>query len=181
MNILSAFLVALSLSMDNFAVALAGGCSHSNKLSANVVWQVGLLFALAHFVMFSLGFLGGYELLRWIGEVGTWVASALLIYIGLHMIWQSFADHSTSHKVLSSLKMQMVLALATSVDALLVGLGLGLKSVSYWLTVLILSGCVFATSICGFYAGHVLGRHFGRIVEIAGGCVLIFLAVKWLL
>ena len=37
------------------------------------------------------------------------------------------------------------------------------------------------TSICGFYAGHVLGRHFGRIVEIAGGCVLIFLAVKWLL
>ncbi len=182
MNILSAFLVALSLSMDNLAVALAAGCNRTTSLPHRATIQVGLLFTTAHFVMFSIGFLGGHELMFWIGNIGKWVAAVILVYIGVHMIYESF--HSTDLKninVLNSFKMQVILALATSIDALLVGIGLGLAFAPFWLTVLLLSVCVFLTSVGGFYAGHWLGRRFGQIMEIIGGCILILIGAKWLL
>jgi len=181
MNILSAFLVAISLCMDNLAVSLAAGCTLQGKLSKNIIFRMGILFAAAHFIMFSLGFLGGYELERVVGKIGTWIASALLVYIGVHMMLQACKESSFSGGMFASLKMRLLLALATSIDALLVGIGLGLQSAPFWLTALTMSGCVFFTSILGFYTGRCLGRRFGRGVEILGGCVLIIIALKWLL
>lgn len=182
MNILSAFLVALSLSMDNLAVALAAGCNRTAMLPRKATVQVGFLFTAAHFIMFSVGFLGGHELMLWIGNVGKWVATAILVYIGLHMILESRRPANLKTvNVLDSFKMQGILALATSVDALLVGIGLGLAAAPFRLTVLLLSVCVFITSVGGFYAGHWLGRRFGQVMEIVGGCVLILIGVKWLL
>ena len=181
MNILSVFLIAISLCMDNFAVSLAAGCSLWQKLPKAIIWRMGIFFALAHFVMFSIGFLGGHELMRVAGQIGTWIASGILIYIGMHMIREAREENSFSSGMLVSLKMQLLLSLATSVDALLVGLGLGLQDAPFWLTAGMISGCVFLTSIGGFYAGHILGRRFGQRVEIAGGCVLIAIALKWLL
>lgn len=182
MNILSTFLLALSLSMDNFAVALAAGCNRQVALSWRAAIRVGFLFAIAHFGMFSIGFLGGHELMLWVGNAGRWMATAILVYIGLHMIYQSCrkTDVKNSH-VFNSVKVQMILALATSIDALLVGVGLGWTAAPFWLTVLLLGVCVFITSVGGFYAGHWLGRRFGQVMEIAGGCVLILIGVKWLL
>lgn len=182
MNILSAFLVALSLSMDNFAVALASGCNRRAALPHRTTVRVGTLFAMAHFVMFSIGFFSGHELMLWIGNVGKWVATAILVYIGVHMIYESCRPaHLKNTNVLDSSKMQVILVLATSVDALLVGIGLGLAAAPFWLTVLLLSACVFVTSMGGFYTGHWLGRRFGQVMEIMGGCVLILIGVKWLL
>ena len=168
--------------MDNLAVALAAGCNRTTALPRGATVQVGILFAAAHFVMFSLGFFSGHELMLWIGNVGRWVATAILVYIGLHMIYESRQPaHLKNTNVLNSFKMQVILALATSVDALLVGIGLGLAAAPFWLTVLLLSACVFVTSVGGFYAGHWLGRRFGQVMEIVGGCVLILIGVKWLL
>lgn len=181
MNILSAFLVAISLCMDNLAVSLAAGCSLWKELPKAIIWRMGTFFAVAHVVMFSIGFLGGHELVRLIGNVGTWIASGILVYIGLHMISEARKESSFSGGMLSSLKMQLLLSLATSIDALLVGIGLGLQHSPFWLPTLTMGVCVFLTSIGGFYSGHWLGKRFGKVVEIFGGCVLIIIALKWLL
>lgn len=181
MNILSAFLIAISLCMDNFAVSLSAGCSLWQKLPKAIIWRMGIFFSLAHFIMFSAGFLSGHELMRVVGQIGTWIASGILIYIGVHMICEARKEASFSGGILNSFKMQLLLSVATSIDALLVGLGLGLQNAPFWLTAGAISGCVFLTSIGGFYAGHILGRRFGQSVEIVGGCVLIAIALKWLL
>lgn len=181
MNILSVFLIAMSLCMDNFAVSLAAGCSLWKEVPKAIIWRMGLFFTLAHFGMFSIGFLGGHELMRVAGQVGTWIASGILICIGVHMIGEARKENSFSSAILTCFKTQFLLSLATSVDALLVGLGLGLHDEPFWLTVGMISGCVFLTSLSGFYAGHILGRRFGKGVEIAGGCVLVAIALKWLL
>lgn len=182
MNILSAFFVSIGLSMDNFAVSLSAGCSGHNGLTWNNIWRVSLWFALAHFCMFSVGFLGGYEAVRYIGRLGGWLACGILCYIGLRMIYQAlYPRPGLRVGVLTSFSARAMLAFATSVDALFVGMGLGMGGGVYWLTVLLLSVCVFATSAVGFYTGQALGKRFGRMMEMAGGIVLIGIGVKLLL
>ena len=181
-NILSAFLVSMGLSMDNFAVSLSAGCSGQTGLTWNNIWRVSLWFALAHFCMFSVGFLGGHEVVRYIGQLGVWIACGILCYIGVRMIYEALHPHPGLRVgVLTSLSARAMLAFATSVDALFVGMGLGLVSSDYWLTVILLSVCVFGTSAVGFYTGQMLGKRFGRMMEMAGGLVLIGMGVKLLL
>ena len=178
---LASFLVAAGLSMDNLAVTISAGCSQQITGRSRTLWQVSLLFALAHFIMFTIGFEGGV-LLHAGKVVAPWIACAILVFIGLRMIKNSFAGQGKEPApLLNSLHTQIMLALATSVDALLVGAGLALVTVSFWQTAIALVLCVFLTSFCGFYLGRYLGYKFGRNMEIMGGGVLLFLGVKVLL
>ena len=181
MNIWVSFLIALSLSMDNLAVTVSAGCSRQLTGHRRTIWQISVLFALAHFVMFSLGFEGG--ILLHAGQIiGKWIAGAILCFIGVRMIQSACkAAPSVHDKILSSLYAQLLLAVATSVDALLVGAGLALSSASFWQTNLFLVICVFSTSLCGFYLGRYLGQKFGRVVEVTGALVLVGFGAKMLL
>ena len=181
MNILSSFLVAAGLSMDNLAVTLAAGCERNAQGRPRLTLQVSLLFALAHFVMFALGYEGG-ALVHISRSVGPWVACGILAFIGVHMIKNAFEQHLPSRgEIFTSLHTQVALALATSLDALFVGAGMALAREPFWQTQAALALCVFITSFSGFYVGRCLGKKFGRNVEIAGGSVLVFLGVKILL
>lgn len=181
MNILSSILIALSLSMDNLAVSVASG-SAKNVFSRRTILQVSCMFAAAHFVMFTAGFVGGYELTRWLGSIGRWVACAILLYIGGHMIWESFhGEEESVSSALGSFSKKVLLSFATSMDALFVGMGVGLAGGEFWLLVVLLTGFVFVTSAVGFYAGRWLGSRFGRVMERVGGAVLIYFGVKLLL
>jgi len=181
MNIISSFLVALGLSMDNLAVTTSAGCSRSRQSCMRLIVQVSLLFALAHFVMFSIGYEGG--VLLHAGRVlGAWVACLILVFIGGRMIREACTPgEEASCSIFTSLKTQFALAVATSLDALFVGAGMSLAGAPFWQTQFFLVGCVFITSGCGFYLGGYLGRKFGRNMEIAGGTVLILLGIKVLL
>ncbi len=98
------------------------------------------------------------------------------------MIKEAFEPQEENCPALfNSTKTQVLLAVATSIDALWAGAGLAFTDASFWQTVLILIGCVFVTSLFGFEMGHLLGRKFGRNMEVLGGSVLIFLGVKVLL
>ncbi len=167
--------------MDNLAVTLSAGCSRSSHSCGRLIMQVSLLFALMHFVMFALGFEGG--VLLHIGRTaGAWVACAILVLIGGRMIKEAFNLHEDpACPIFTSLKTQLALAVATSLDALFVGAGMSLAGAPFWQTQILLMLCVFITSLCGFYLGGYLGRKFGRNMEILGGCVLIFLGAKVLL
>lgn len=166
--------------MDNLAVTVSAGCSRSRH-NVQQLLQVSLLFALMHFVMFALGFEGG--VLLHIGRTaGAWVACAILVFIGVRMIKEAFEPHrQAACPVFTSVKTQLALAVATSLDALFVGAGMSLINAPFWQTQLALLLCVFVTSLCGFYLGGYLGRKFGRNMEILGGCVLVFLGAKVLL
>ncbi len=180
MNILSSFLVALGLSMDNLAVTVSAGCAQC-KDHAALRWQISLLFALAHFVMFSAGFKGG-ELLHAGRAAGAWISFLILLLIGLHMIKNAFSPQTgATAGLFDSLRTQVALAVATSMDALFAGAGLALSRLPFLQTVLFLTACVLVTSYFGFKAGHLLGRKFGTGVEIAGGVVLMLVGVKVLL
>ena len=184
MNILGAILVALGLSMDNLAVAVAAGCQGQGHLPRRIIFQTSLLFALAHFVMFSAGFWGGHELVRWIGTVAGWAACAILVYIGGHMVVasrQNSENTGANPGRLTEVRTRVLLSFATSLDALFVGMGLGLTQPQWALPVLLLTGCVFATSLGGFYAGRFLGQRFGAVMEAGGGIILILIGAKLLL
>ncbi len=181
MNILSSFLVAVGLSMDNLAVTVSAGCSRSTHNCGRLIIQVSVLFALMHFVMFAVGFESG----TWVHAsrtLGAWIAFAILVFIGLRMIKNAFGPgEEVSCPIFTSLKTQLALAVATSLDALFVGAGLALAGAPFWQTQAALVVCVFLTSLCGFYLGHYLGKKFGRNMEITGGAVLMLLGIKVLL
>ena len=182
MNIWSSFLVAIGLSMDNLAVTIAAGCNRELRNQAHRLWQISLLFALAHFAMFAVGFQGG--VLLHIGRmVGPWLACLILAGVGGHMLWQALHRTPADCRphIFDSLKTQVFLALATSVDALLVGAGTAFGTIDFWQTAGILILCVFITSWVGFYLGNHLGHKLGYMMEATGGAVLIFLGVKVLL
>lgn len=181
MNILSSFLVALGLSMDNLAVTISAGCSQRAKGQGKMFWQVSLLFALAHFVMFAVGFEGGV-LLHASQTIAPWLGSAILLFIGGRMIKNARAQETFNcGTILNSLRTQLLLALATSVDALFVGAGLAFTHALFWQTQTALVLCVFMTSLCGFHLGSYLGRKFGNMMEVLGGIVLVILGIKVLL
>lgn len=185
MLILSGLLVALSLSMDNFAVTIAAGCAEHCRLRARTVWGVSAAFAAAHFVMFTAGWLCGEQLGRWIDRFDHWVAFAVLVFIGARMVRSAFekqADKEASALCrLNTAQTVVALAIATSLDALLVGVALSLTDAPFWLTVITLTFCVLGTSCLGFWLGAKLGRSFGKIMEALGGVALAGIGTKLLL
>lgn len=182
MSIASSFLIALSLSMDNFAAALASGCGGHHALSRGRILAVSGMFTAAHFIMFALGWLGGHEVVRHIDWVDHWIAFGMLVWIGGRMIKEALSaapEHTSS--ALLSLRAVCSIAVATSLDALLVGVGLSVIHAPFWVTACFMVLCVFVTSCCGFWLGGFLGYRFGRIMEISGGLVLAGIGVKILL
>ena len=181
MNILSALVVALGLSMDNFAVTLACGCADC-RVRHGRTFCVSVSFALAHIIMFCAGWLGGRELGRWMDHFDHWVAFVALVYIGFKMIKETFEKkEGLDLRNLVSAKTVAALAVATSLDALLVGMALSLTAAPFGLTLGFLAVCVFITSYAGFFLGCFLGRRFGKVMEALGGVALVGVGTKVLL
>lgn len=185
MLIWSSLLVALSLSMDNFAVTIAAGCAEHCRLRVRTVLGVSFAFALAHFVMFSAGWVCGAQLGKHIDRFDHWIAFAVLAFIGGRMIKGSFepvqAEAEPAVCRLNTPKTILALAVATSLDALLAGVGLSFTPAPFWLMTGALAACVLITSCCGFWLGAQLGRRFGKIMEALGGAALVFIGLKLLL
>jgi putative Mn2+ efflux pump MntP len=182
MSVLSSFIVALSLSMDNFAVSIASGCACGKELRFKHICGVSLCFVLAHALMLSAGWFGGKELGHFVESVGHWLAFLVLGFIGIKMIKEAFEKKENPTLCqLISFKTISILALATSLDALLVGLALSLTKAPYLLTLGFMTGCVFVTSYAGFCLGNFLGRRFGTWMEVLGGVALVGVGVRVLL
>ena len=139
-------------------------------------------FTLAHIIMLSLGWLGGWELGHFIDRWDHWIAFFLLVFVGIKMIKESLENESAPDFAgRISFRFIVLLSLATSLDALGVGIALSLEQASFWMTFLFMTVCVFATSYAGFVLGQLLGRHFGKAMEVTGGLVLIGIGTKILL
>lgn len=169
--------IALGLSMDAFAVSVTEGFSiHERKLRGSL--RIGLCFGLFQAVMPILGWLAGLTLIRWIAAFDHWVAFGLLAFVGVRMISESYATESKKkEKTLGNAELLM-LGIATSIDALAVGLSFAFLKISVVWPALFIGLVTFSLSSIGVLLGRKIGDHTQGHLERIGGIVLIAIGFK---
>lgn len=181
MSIFTALLLAFGLAMDAFAVAVANG-SASKKIYLTDALKMAVMFGLFQGVMPVIGWAIGVKFINVISAWDHWIAFFLLGAIGGKMIYDDLTagdgDGVDEHSI--SIYQLLLLALATSIDALAVGFGLIVLD-SIWLPVLTIGIVTFALSLAGVYLGHRY-KHFGHNkTRIIGGIILILIGTEILI
>lgn len=180
MDFVSVLLIAVGLSMDAFAVAIGRGAVIPRGARARGALSMALAFGLFQALMPVAGWLLGSALAGLIEGVDHWIAFLLLAGIGGRMVYEAITGHEEAAPPPLSARVLLLLAVATSIDALAVGIGLRLADPATPIgTVALLIGCVtFGFSLGGGLLGSRLGERFGRSMEALGGVVLIGIGLR---
>ena len=180
------FLLAVGVSMDAFAVSICKGLA-LKKATLGGMATVGGWFGGFQALMPLLGFFLGTLFAAAIEAVDHWVAFALLGIIGINMLKEAFERNECcccceEHNADLGVKTMFVMAVATSIDALAVGISLAMAGgVNIWLSVLLIGLTTFSFSAAGVKIGSLFGAAFEKKAQLAGGLILILLGVKILL
>ena len=179
MSLFDLFILAVGLSMDATAVAICKGLS-VQKLKPRHAVITGLYFGGFQAAMPLIGFLLGRQFQSYIESVDHWIAFVLLGLIGANMIKESFGE---AEEVNCSFcpKAMLPMAVATSIDALAVGVTFAFLKVDIVPAVSFIGVITFALSAVGVYVGHLFGAKFKSKAELTGGIVLILMGCKILL
>ena len=183
MGFLELFLLAVGLSMDAFAVSVCKGLS-MKKADVKRMAVCGVWFGGFQALMPLLGYWLGNLFAAAIVSVDHWVAFALLALIGLNMIKEAFSgvDDDNEKNADLSVKVMFTMAVATSIDALAVGISLAMTgNVNIWMAILLIGCTTFILSAIGIKIGSVFGNKFEKKAEIAGGVILVLLGMNILL
>jgi len=164
--------------MDAFAVSIAVGLKLAN-VTPRRVFRLAFHFGLFQFLMPVIGWLAGKEVASQIADFDHWIAFALLAFVGGKMLWEARGEKESEPKADPTSGLTLVtLSLATSLDALAVGLTLGFLNTSIWIPSVVI-GLVAATLTgLGMGFGNRLGARWGRWAEVLGGCVLILIGIR---
>jgi putative Mn2+ efflux pump MntP len=174
-------LIAVGLALDAFAVSLGVGTS-GLAASPRPMFRLSFHFGLFQFFMPVVGWYAGSHFARWIARWDHWVALALLSLVGFRMIRSGLSRESASYPVDPSRGWTLVvLSVATSIDALAVGLGLAMLRVAIWYPSIVIGVVTATLSVIGLFVGHRLGERFGKRMEILGGVILIGIGVRILI
>jgi putative Mn2+ efflux pump MntP len=173
---------AVGLSADCFAVALSL-CISQRGLYFREFIRFPLSFGLFQGIMLVIGWLVGRSIFQYISAYDHWLAFTLLAFIGGRMIWESFhdADEKRANKDIGRLFTLLALSVATSIDALAVGLSYAFLNVNILLAAITTGLTTFIITIIGHYIGNRVGALAGKWAEIAGGVILILIGLKILL
>jgi putative Mn2+ efflux pump MntP len=181
MDWMTIFGIALALAMDAFAVALAAG-GVLNPLTGRHLFRLGFHFGLFQALMPIAGWLVGMALQQWISAYDHWVAFVLLAVVGGRMILEAFDEKEDKAVTDPTRGFTMVmLSVATSIDALAVGLSLAMLRVSVWLPAAVIGVVAGVLTVIGMLLGRRLGNNWGKRVEVCGGLVLCIIGLKILL
>ena len=185
MTLLEIFLIGIGLSMDAFAVAICKGLAMPNKVDKKGALLIALYFGVFQAVMPALGWLLGSQFARHVTRLAPWIAFILLAWIGGNMVRESLSKEERKEEETGSVshKELLVLAVATSIDALAVGVTFSMLELAVSIAVaVILIGCTtFVISLAGVYVGNVFGAKYKSKAEFVGGAILILIGVKILL
>ena len=205
MNLLDIILLAVALAMDCFTVSIVSGVLFNGQWTMDngqlSTRSNNYPFSIFHFPLLRMAFLFGFfqtmmPLLGWLGishfqaymeAYDHWIAFGLLGFIGGKMIWESFGDEEDQHFNPSRLRTQLLLAIATSIDALAIGISFactGFTELSQLTMPLLIIGIVsFLFSIVGYHLGRRFGKTITRRIkpELLGGVILILIGVKILI
>lgn len=185
MTLLEIFLIGIGLSMDAFAVAICKGLAMPNKVDKKGALLIALYFGVFQAVMPTLGWLLGSQFARYVTRLAPWIAFVLLAWIGGNMIRESLSKEEREEEETGSVshKELLVLAVATSIDALAVGVTFSMLelAVSIGAAVALIGCTTFVISLAGVYVGNVFGAKYKSKAEFVGGAILILIGVKILL
>lgn len=175
------FLLAVGLSMDAFAVSVTNGmCYRINPLKN--AFSSGLAFGLFQGLMPLIGYVAGHTFSGVIESVDHWIALVLLAFIGGKMIWEALGELRSPgdrpHIRAFSVRTLAVQAIATSIDALAVGVGLGVMQVDVYVAVSVIAAVTFFCSFGGVLLGKVVGNALKGKAELLGGAILIFIGAR---
>ncbi len=175
-------LLAVGLSMDAFAVSICKGLA-TRKAGLRQMATCGIWFGGFQALMPLLGFFLGTLFAAAIEAFDHWIAFGLLVLIGANMLREAFSkEEAESGSGDYGFKTMLVMAIATSIDALAIGVSMALTgNVNIWLAIVLIGVTTCLTSALGVKLGNVFGNRFEKKAQIAGGVILILLGVKILL
>ena len=184
MDLIAIFLIAVSLALDAFAVSVSSGISVPGFGWRQAV-KMGCWFGAFQFLMPLLGWALGSSVSRYIEAVDHWIAFALLALIGGKMVWESLRKGCGGEEEAPgdlSARRLCVLAVATSIDALAVGVSFAMVgTMNIYLSVLLIGAITAVISCAGLYIGNFFGSRYKKPSEITGGVILILIGIKILI
>ena len=178
MNLLTTILLALGMSVDAFAAALARGAGSLHYTWRQTV-KTALIFGIVETITPLIGWLVGSMTQKFIAEYDHWLAFGLLLALGLKMIWGALHDDgdeaaaADKNRTDTTLLLTVITAIATSIDSMVVGVGLAFLDANIWLTALAIGTSTTIMAAVGLRLGRLLGQKIGSRAEMAGGVVLI--------
>ncbi len=182
MGLLELLILAVGLAMDAFAVSICKGLS-IRRLKLGHCLLVGLWFGAFQALMPTLGYFLGSTFAQLVQTIDHWIAFVLLLIIGGNMIREALSGGEEDEDLSPSLAApgMFLLAVATSIDALAVGVTFAFLKVKIWAAVALIGVCTFVISAVGVKIGHVFGARFKSKAELFGGVVLVLIGAKILL
>ena len=180
MDIITIILIAVGLAMDAFAVSIANGMSTASQKRKNAL-IVASFFGAFQMLMPIVGWLAGLAMAELIMGIDHWIAFGLLAFIGSKMIYESSKRESSNQDSTLRIHTLLTLAVATSIDALMVGLSFAFLQTTLATPIIIIGLVTFTLSFTGFLFGNVIGNLFGNKIKAIGGIILITIGIKILL
>lgn len=180
MEYLSVLLIAVGLAMDAFAVAICKGLA-MRKPGLKAILVIGLWFGFFQAVMPVIGYLLGSSFYSYISEYDHWIAFALLALIGVNMIREALSGEEEGVDDSIGFRMMLILAIATSIDALAVGISLAMTGDDIFQSAVMIGVVTFLISAAGVKMGSLVGDRFGSRAELLGGVILILIGLRILL
>jgi putative Mn2+ efflux pump MntP len=170
-------ILAVALSMDAFAVSIGLG---AKKNSPGLAMKAGLYFGTFQALMPLLGYAGGKGVFGWIEAYAHWIAFGLLVLVGAKMIYEGIQEGAEEHIPAVTHKVMLLLAIATSIDAMAAGFSLTLMDVNPFIACFIIGTVTFTFSWVGVFIGKNSGTWLESKAEFFGGAILILLGIKML-
>ncbi len=177
MDFPSILLIAIGVSADCFAVALSGGAAARTPSLAQA-FRISATFGLSQAVMTLAGWAGGRVITNLIADYDHWVAFGLLVFVGGRMVYGSFKPEKPSKVDITRGFALLLVAVATSIDALAVGLSFGLLTINIALAVGTIGTVAMLITAVGYVAGSRVGRFLANRAELIGGIVLIAIGLR---
>ena len=187
MDLITLLSISVALSMDAFSVSICKGIA-TKKFSLKTALLCGLWFGSFQALMPVIGFFLGSQFEHFITNIDHWIAFALLSFIGINMIREALNENeitdvgqqpiADNQGTSTGFKTMLGLAIATSIDALAVGVTFAFLKVNIWFSVMIIGITTFLFSFVGVKIGNVFGSRYSKTAEIIGGVILILLGLK---
>jgi putative Mn2+ efflux pump MntP len=177
--VIEVFILAIALSMDAFAVSIGLGAKHQKK-AASLALMSGMYFGVFQALMPLIGYLAGKSIMGWFIAYTHWIAFALLLLIGAKMIYESFSKKIEEDISTITHKVMLLLAIATSIDAMAAGFTLTLFDVNPFIACMMIGITTFCFSWLGVIIGNKSGTWLESKAELVGGLTLIAIGFKLL-
>ncbi|MGN0599998.1 MAG: manganese efflux pump MntP family protein [Oscillospiraceae bacterium] len=184
MGFVELFLIGVGLSMDAFAVSVCKGLNMRGKVNFKHAGVIALFFGGFQALMPLIGYFLGIGFEKYITKIDHWIAFVLLGFIGGKMVIEAIKEWNAEDKQEEDrldIKELLVLAVATSIDALAVGITFAFLSVNIWSAISIIGVTTFILSMIGVVIGNKFGSKYKSKAELVGGLILVLMGAKILL